>query len=77
MAIEVNAAMYKRVFEDHHEGRLILDALTQQFARPAVVKGGIDAVLETYQRDGQRRVLEFIVSQINRADGVDTNAFEE
>lgn len=77
MAIEVDAAMYKRVFEDHHEGRLIFDALLLQFARPAVVKGGIDAVLETYQRDGQRRVLEFITAQINRASGVDSNAFEE
>lgn len=64
---------YKALFEDDLRGAAILEHLTQVFARPAVVKGGIDAVLETYQRDGQRRVLEFIVGQINRANGVDVN----
>jgi Ni,Fe-hydrogenase maturation factor len=68
---------YKALFEDDARGVAILEHLTQAFARPAVVKGGIDAVLETYQRDGQRRVLEFIVNQINRAHGVDVNNQEE
>lgn len=68
---------YALIFEDHKIGAAILEDLTQIFARPAVVKGGIDAVLETYQRDGQRRVLEYIVSQINRAQGVDVNQEEE
>ena len=63
---------YKELFEDDRRGAAILEHLTRAFARPAVVTGGIDAVLETYQRDGQRRVLEFIVSQINRAHGVET-----
>ncbi len=67
---------YKALFEDDKRGAAILEHLTHTFARPAVVKGGIDAVLETYQRDGQRRVLEFIVNQINRAHGVDVNAEE-
>lgn len=66
-------AEYKALFEDDRRGAAILEHLTLTFARPAVVKGGIDAVLETYQRDGQRRVLEFIVTQINRAHGVDAN----
>jgi len=64
---------YRALFEDDRRGVAILEHLTRTFARPAVVKGGIDAVLETYQRDGQRRVLEFIVNQINRAHGVDVN----
>lgn len=68
---------YALIFEDHKVGAAILEDLTLIFARPAVVKGGIDAVLETYQRDGQRRVLEHIVSQINRAHGVDVNQEEE
>ena len=67
---------YAALFEDDKRGAAILEHLTLTFARPAVVKGGIDAVLETYQRDGQRRVLEFIVSQINRAHGVDPNEEE-
>jgi len=67
---------YAALFEDDRRGAAILEHLTQIFARPAVVTGGIDAVLQTYQRDGQRRVIEFIVSQINRAHGVDVNEEE-
>lgn len=62
--------LYKQVFEDDRRGAAILEHLTQLFARPAVTTGGIDAVLQTYHRDGQRRVLEYIVGQINRANGV-------
>jgi hypothetical protein len=69
-------ADYKGIFEDDRRGAAILEHLTRVFARPAVVSGGIDAVLETYQRDGQRRVLEFIVNQINRANGVENNLEE-
>lgn len=64
---------YKELFEDDRRGAAILEHLIRAFARPAVVTGGIDAVLATYQRDGQRRVLEFITTQINRANGVDHN----
>lgn len=64
---------YKELFEDDRRGAAILEHLIRAFARPAVVSGGIDAVLETYQRDGQRRVLEFITNQINRANGVDND----
>lgn len=64
---------YKQIFEDHKVGAAILEELTQRFARPAVTTGGIDAVLQTYHRDGMRRVIEFIVNQVNRANGVDLN----
>lgn len=67
---------YKALFEDDRRGAAILEDLTQRFARPAVTTGGIDAVLQTYHRDGMRRVVEFIVSQINRAHGVDVNEEE-
>jgi hypothetical protein len=63
--------MYQRVFEGHAEGALILEELALRFARGAATKGGIDAVLETYRRDGQRSVLEFIVNRINQANGAD------
>ena len=62
--------LYKQIFEDDRRGAAILEHLTRLFARPAVTTGGIDAVLQTYHRDGQRRVIEFIVTQINRANGV-------
>lgn len=70
------AAEYKALFEDDKRGAAILEHLIQMFARPAVLKGGIDAVLETYHRDGQRRVIDHIVNQINRAHGVDVNEEE-
>lgn len=69
--------VYARVFENHHEGRMILEELTRRFARPAVTTGGIDAVLQTYQRDGSRKVIEFIVARINQAAGLDTPEIDE
>lgn len=68
---------YARVFENHAEGRLILEELTARFARPAVTSGGIDAILQTYQRDGARRVIEFIVGRINQAAGLDAPEIDE
>ena len=67
---EVTPAMYLELFEHHPTGRLVLEHLISAFTQPAVTDGGIDAVLKTYQRMGQRRVLDFIVNQINRAQGV-------
>lgn len=64
--------MYLRVFEGHHEGRMILEDLIRRFARPAVLEGGIDAVLKTYHRDGSRKVVEHIAAMINQARGVNT-----
>ncbi len=61
---------YKALFEDDKRGAAILEHLVQVFARDAVVEGGIDALLKTYKHAGQRKVLDFITSQINRANGV-------
>lgn len=75
---KVSPSDYKLIFEDHRVGAALLEDLTQRFARPQVVKGGIDAVLETYERGGMRKVLEHIITQINRANGVqDPNEEEE
>jgi hypothetical protein len=67
---------YQSLFEHNQLGERILEDLTQKFARPQVTAGGIDAVLQTYERGGMRKVLEHIVNQINRANGVDANAEE-
>lgn len=66
-----DAAMFARVFEEHHEGRLVLEALVQKFGRDPYVKGGIEAQRETERRMGQRSVLDHIINQINRAHGVE------
>lgn len=74
---EQQDAMFKRVFEDHHEGRMCLDLLIQRFARNAVTTGGIDAILKTYMQAGHREVLDHIVLRINRANGVNDQPEED
>ncbi len=69
--------MFKRVFEQHAEGRIVLDALISRFARNAVTVGGIDAVLKTYMQAGNREVLDHILLRINRANGVHDQPEEE
>lgn len=73
--MSVDPDIYKQIFEDDRRGAAIFEELVARFARPAVTTGGIDAVLQTYHRDGARRVVEYIASRINRANGVpDPNA---
>lgn len=51
---------YAAIFEDDTRGAAILEDLVARFSKPAVVRGGIDAVLETYQRLWQTSVVSFI-----------------
>lgn len=60
---------YADLFEIDKRGRRILEDLIRRFVRPSVSTGGIDAVLQTYDRAGQRKPLDFIMQQINRANG--------
>lgn len=69
--------MFKRVFEQHAEGRIVLEVLISRFARNAVTVGGIDAILKTYQQSGHREVLDHIVLRINRANGVEDSGNQE
>ena len=70
MTFEVTPETYLDVFERHPAGAAVLENLIATFTQPAVTDGGIDAVLKTYQRMGQRRVLDHIINQINRANNV-------
>lgn len=70
MTFEVTPETYLDVFERHPAGAAVLEDLIKRFTQSAVTEGGIDAVLKTYQRMGQRRVLDHIINQINRAQGV-------
>ncbi|EOD9046691.1 hypothetical protein ACJ5X2_000383 [Klebsiella quasipneumoniae] len=67
---KVSPADYKRVFEEMPGGAEVLDEITRRFGREAYVKGGTEGDRETCYRAGQRSVLDFILMQINRADGV-------
>lgn len=72
---EITPAVYKAIFEDDRRGAAILEDLLVRFKPKVVTDGGIDAVLKTYRHAAHREILEFIVSQINRANGVpDPNA---
>lgn len=62
---------YHDIFEVDVRGQRILSQLWRVFAKSSVTDGGIDAVLKTFERMGQRNVLEFLVRQINRANGVE------
>lgn len=68
--MSIDPRLYAEIFEDDRRGAAILEDLMSRFFRPAVSKGGIDAVLETYRRIGQREVVDWIVSRINVTHGV-------
>lgn len=74
--IEVTPELYRQIFEVDKRGAAILEALIQRFTQPAVTDGGIDAVLKTYERMGQQKVVQFIVGQINVANNVAPTAVE-
>lgn len=67
---KVSPVDYKRIFEEMPGSAEVLDEITRRFGREAYVKGGTEGDRETCYRAGQRSVLDFILMQINRADGV-------
>ncbi|HEY0878986.1 MAG TPA: hypothetical protein VGE10_11105 [Zeimonas sp.] len=67
---EVTPQLFADIFEHDRRGAAILEHLIRRFVRPAETRGGIDAVLTTYKRLGNREPLDYIVSMINRAAGV-------
>lgn len=77
MTVEQIDAMFKRVFEEHHEGRIVLELLIQRFARNAVTVGGIDAILKTYIQAGHREVLDHVLLRIDRANGLNEAVNEQ
>lgn len=63
-------ADYKLIFEDNKIGAAIFDDLLRRFVKPPVLEGeGTLAVLKTFDRGGQRKPLDWIMQQINRANG--------
>lgn len=60
---------YQRFFEQNPEGEAILDDLVTRFSLPPSFDEH-NATLKTYYRAGQRSVIDFILSRINRANGV-------
>lgn len=63
---------YQRCFEQNPEGEVILEDLVARFSLPPSFDEH-NATLKTYYRAGQRSVIDFILSRINRANGVTEN----
>ena len=62
--------LYRQIFEVDKRGALILEDLVRRYSKPAVVEGGIDAVIKTYHRMGEHEVVQHIIRMINRANHV-------
>jgi len=69
----IGPEVYARVFENHAEGRMILDDLTARFGGGIYVKGGLEGDRQTCFNAGRRSVLDFILGRINQANGVETD----
>lgn len=74
--VDVTPELFRQIFEVDRRGAAILEHLIKRFSQPAVTEGGIDAVLKTYERMGSTKVVQHIVGQINRANGVDPTDIE-
>ncbi|WP_019652255.1 MULTISPECIES: Bbp19 family protein [Variovorax] len=62
--------LYRQIFEVDKRGAQILEDLVRRYSKPAVVEGGIDAVIKTYHRMGEHEVVQHIIRMINRANSV-------
>ncbi|MDJ3783439.1 hypothetical protein LEI94_02445 [Salmonella enterica] len=67
---------YKRLFEETAGGPEVLDEMVRRFGGRVYVRGGHDADRQTCFNAGQRAVLDFILLQIDKANGV-TDDVEE
>lgn len=67
---------YQIIF-DSPAGQLVLEDLVQRFSGRVYVPGGQEGERETCFRSGRREVVEFILRQINRANGAEPSPEEE
>lgn len=68
---------YADVFEINKQGARVLEDLILRFYRPPAKAGGIDRILDAHEFIGRRQVLDFIATQINRANGVQEDQPQE
>ncbi len=73
------AGLYRDIFDVDVRGQAIFEDLYRRFASRAKVHtaGGIDAVLKTYQDAAHREVIEYIVTMVNRGNGVNDSPTPE
>lgn len=68
---------YRRLFEDNADGVAVLEQLIARFGRNPYTPGGVDAARATDYKAGQLEVVQFILRQINRANGVSDAAEDQ
>jgi len=69
----IDSMTYKRIFEDNPDGVLIFDQLEKMFHRETNIKQDCDGVVNAMilsESMGARKVIQHIITQINRAHGV-------
>lgn len=59
---------YQQLFEQNPCAQAILEDLVTRFSQPPSFDEH-NATLKTYYRAGQRNVIDYILSRINRANG--------
>jgi hypothetical protein len=73
----LEAAVYHRVFEGHHEGAQILAELTRRFYDVDVyTPGGLEGQRETDRKAARREVIHFILVKLSQVNVRDPNADE-
>lgn len=61
---------YKLVFEDSLAGQAVLEDLIARFGQAPYVPGGHEGDRETCFRAGRFAVVNYVLAQINRSNGV-------
>lgn len=61
---------WRVLFMDMPGGEIILDKLIRKYGGATYVRGGHEADREQCFRAGQRSVVDFILREINKANGV-------
>lgn len=65
---------YKHIFEENIIGQKVFDDLVNIFGRVPSKSNGIDRVLDNFEYAGRRKVIEFIATKINQANGVENES---
>jgi hypothetical protein len=62
--------LYREIFEDDRRGATLLDDLSSRFAKGPPSGFDVAAVNQTFAQAHQRKVIDYIIARINRANGV-------
>lgn len=64
---------YALIFESNRSGQVIYEDLINRFGHLPAKSQSIDRILDAFEYNGKRKVLEYITTRINRANGVSEN----